>query len=244
MGLLNEAGVFHAYPTSIGIDETGPNNLATCIVSFQAFERFNRGQTEPLEGDGQDITAWFYLEKKDGSVNDFAVKALREAFGWDGRDPFWLQDNAEALAKNPVQITTDFEEYAGKTRLKVQWLNPYGSTGGGGGVTKADGASRTAIKNRLGSKLRANAGGSPVTTPKPAAPKPAPKKPAGPVSTLDEAWAVFAGSEKGKKLSQADLEKEWFRILAEMFPGRDTESLTPAEWGRVQAEAVSKIVPF
>jgi len=169
--LPNREGLFNAHPVQIGIDETGPNNLATCIINFKLYEELQpSGEWADCSADNFDITGYFYLEKKDGSLNTITIDALKDALGWDGRDPFWLQETD--LSQHAVQVRLAFEEYGGKTRLKVQYLNPFGSTAGGG-VTKADDATRKAITNRLGSKLRATAG--PAQAPAKAASKPAPK---------------------------------------------------------------------
>ena len=171
--LANREGLFHAYPVEIGLDEQGGSNLACYSILFQIFQEKQNGQWQDVAGENMEITGWFYLETKDGRTNDFAIEAIKTAFGWDGRDPFWLQDNAEALREHPVQIKLGWEQYNGSTSLKVQFLNPYGSTGGG--VSRADDSTRRNISNRLGSKLRALSGGTPASAPKPAG-RPAPPK--------------------------------------------------------------------
>lgn len=243
--LPNREGLFHAYLANVGVDETGPNNLATCIINFRLFQELSGGEWTGCEDEDLDITGYFYLEKKDRSLNQITLDALKAALGWDGRDPFWLQDTD--LSGKAVQVKLGFEEYNGKTRLKVQFLNPYGSTGGGA-VTKADETKRRSMSTRLGAKFRAMAGAAPASPPKPAAP-PAPPKAAPPApepeeSTLEEAWAAFAASDGAKKLDQEGLEKEWFRILADLFPGKQPDDLTPAEWARMRDEGPGNIVPF
>ena len=302
--LPNREGLYHAYPTQIGIDETGPNKLATCIVNFRLYEELQQsGEWADCSGDGYEITGYFYLEKKDGSLNTVSLEALKNALGWDGRDPFYLQETD--LSRHAVQVKLAYEEYGGKTRLKVQYLNPHGSTGGGG-VPKADDTTRRAIVNRLNSKLRAMAGPAPAAkpgvpktaTPTPAAspdvspaapvapatpklppakprvrPKPAPPPVAAPIpaapsaapaprpssaapspeapvpadphaATMDEAWAEFCSHCPADKWDQAAIANEWFRILAAMFPGRQPDQLTPAEWAAMRDEGAAKIIPF
>ena len=255
MSQLDREGVFHARAIERGIDETGKNNLTTLIVKFEVFEE-KQPDGSFAACEGQHITSWQYMECKNGSLNTFTIDALKAAFGWDGADPFWLSDdpkyssaaNVAALSTKPVQITCEFETFEEKERLKVQWLNPYGSTSGGG-VTRADDATAQAIKNRLGARFRANAGGTSVQTPKPAgAPTapPAAKAPAPtvPACTMDDAWAAFAASGGGKKLEQKDLEREWFRIVGELFPGREMRTLSGAEWARVREDGPSQIIPL
>jgi len=250
--LANREGLFHAYPAEIGLDEQGSSNLACYTILFRIFEEKQNGQWLDIAGESMEITGWFYLETKDGRVNDFAIEALKAAFGWDGRDPFWLQDNAEALREHAVQVKLGWEEYNDNTNLKVQFLNPYGSTGGG--VSKADDGTRRNISNRLGSKLRALSGGSPAPAPKPAGrpapPKPAPSrataatKPQVAEATMNEAWAEFCKASGGEKWTQEAIEAEWFRIIADMFGGKQPDALSPADWGKMKAEGPGMIIPF
>jgi len=249
--MLNREGVFHVYPIEIGVDETGANNLATCIVRYQIFQEKIDGVFEEIAA--EEITTWYYLEKKDGSINDFTISALKAAFGWDGRDAFWLQDTE--LSDHPVQITCAFETYNGQERLKVLWTNPFGSESGGG-VTKAADSVRKAIGNRLGAKLRAAAGGTPANAKSPtkaaptsptkrnspgAAPDTTPENDT-PDATLEEAWAAFAAACP-EKWSQEDCEKEWFRILELMF-AKPAGAMTPADWGRMKADGPREIIPI
>ena len=250
----NREGLFNAYPANIGVDETGPNNLATCIISFQLYEELQPdGEWADCSDDNFDITGYFYLEKKDGALNTITIDSLKAALGWDGRDPFWLQETD--LSEHPVQVKLAFEEYGGKTRLKVQFLNPYGSTGGGG-VSKADGTTRTAIGNRLGSKLRALAGpgqpaAKPVASPKlppakpkapPAAPEPASARPG--EATMEQAWEEFVKHCPSEKWDQQAIETEWFRIIADLFPGKQPDELSAIDWATMRDEGPTRILPF
>jgi len=260
----NREGLFNAYPAEVGVDETGPNKLATCIIKFKLYEELQAsGEWADCAADNYEITAYLYLEKRDGSLNTITLDSLKSALGWDGRDPFWLQDTD--LSQHAVQLKLAFEEYNGKTRLKVQYLNPFGSTGAGG-VTKADGAAKTAIRNRLGSKLRAIAGPAQPATAKSAAPPklppakpkappasappsapapaPAPEPEASDEATMEQAWEEFAKHCDGEKWTQEAVEKEWFRILGELFPGKQPDELAPAEWAVMRDEGPAKIIPF
>ena len=267
--LPTREGLFNAYPVEIGIDETGPNNLATCIIRLRLCEELQpSGEWADCSDENFDITGYFYLEKKDGSLNAVTIDSLKAALGWDGRDPFWLQETN--LSQHAVQVKLSFEEYGGKTRIKVQYLNPFGSTGGGG-VTKADEMTRRSIANRLGPKLRATAGPAQAPKPsgppkpplakpkalaKPAAPSPPPDpQPAPPAepaepprdpqaATMEEAWAEFVGHCPPPKWDQASTEAEWFRILAELFPGKQPAELSPAEWAAMRDEGPARIIPF
>jgi len=277
--LPNREGLFNAHPVQIGIDETGPNNLATCIINFKLYEELQpSGERADCAADNFDICGYFYLEKKDGSLNTVTIDALKDALGWDGRDPFWLQETD--LSQHPVQVKLALEEYGGKTRMKVQYLNPFGSTGGGG-VTKADDATRRSITNRINSKLRALAGPAPApakpagkpapkpaagsaatpklppakpkaqpATPPPAAPTPEPapvEAPADPqASDMDGAWRAFctAYESMGPKGTPEDREQQWFSAISRLFPGKQPDELTPAEWAAMRDEGPAQIIPF
>jgi len=232
----------------VGVDETGPNNLATCVARFHIFEELLAGQWQDCSGEAMDITGYFYLEKKDGSLNTIAIDSLKAALGWDGRDPFWLQD--ADFSEVAVQLKLGFEEYQGQQRIKVQFLNPYGSSGGG--VTKADEPKKATIRNRLGSKFRSIAGPAPASPAKNAAPstpsRRSPEKKAAPEpepagATVDEAWAEFCRHCKGE-WTQEQVEQEWFRIIAELFGGKQPDELSPTEWATMRTEGPGKILPF
>ena len=246
--LPDREGLFHAYPAEIGVDETGPNNLATVIIRFRLFEELKDGKWPDCFGEGLEIVGYFYLECRDGSVNTITIDALTAALGWDGRDPFWLQETD--LSEHPVQVKLGFEKYEGKTRIKVRYLNPHGSSGRG--VMKADDAKKTAIRNRLGSKLRSLAGAAPASAPK-SAPSPAPpKKPPAEAApsepppaecTMQEAWDEFVRHCKDE-WSQTDIEKEWFGVLSKLFGGKQPDELSPAEWATMRDKGPGEIVPF
>lgn len=251
--LPDREGLFHAYPAEIGIDETGANKLATVIMRFRLFEELADGKWLDCLSEGLEITGYFYLECRDGSVNSMTIDALTAALGWDGREPFWLQETD--LSEKPVQVKLAFENYDGKKRLKVQYLNPYGSSGRG--VTKADGATKTSIRNRLGPKLRSLAG--PAKTPaKDAADAPKPEAPSAPPKaspsaeppdtspaecTMQEAWDEFVRHCKDE-WSQAEIEREWFSVLIGLFGGKQPDELSPAEWAVMRDKGPGKIIPF
>lgn len=257
MPLASRAGRFHAYPAEIGVAETGPNSLTTVQVKYRLVEDVTGGLDSPVDvsHEGQEITGYHYVECRDGTVNRVTVESLKAAFGWDGRDPFWFEDSAAALAEKPVQVVLEAEEYSGRSRLKVKYLNPYGAEGSGG-VTHADNATRRNIQNRLGAKLRAMAGGTPVQTtakPKTAPKAPPPPKSASPVHSYETAWDAFVASEPVQKIlsqpgkpgeAEAFVAKEFRNIVESMYPGRYPETLTPEEWAHVAEESSGMVVPF
>ncbi len=218
-----------------GIAETGQNKLCTFNARFRLEQAHDGQDWKPCEA--EEIMGCFYLEKKDGGLNDRAIESLCESFGWDGRDPFWLQDTD--LTERTVQLTIASETYDKKTRPRVKWINNENAEPVG--VQRATGSARSAIANRLSSKFRAHAGGTPRPAATPTAPKPTPPKQNG--VTMESAWAAFVAACP-EKFTDGDREREWFRILADMYGDRDPKTLTGAEWGRFVGEAPGKITPF
>jgi len=164
-----------------------------------------------------------------------------------------------------VQVKLAFEEYEGKQNLKVQFLNPYGSQRGG--VAKADDGLRRNVGNRLGSKFRALAGGTPANPPKPvgspgasppavrakqavtqSAQAAAPAQPPAaeiPTATMEVAWQAFVKEYTSRPGgNDEDCNKQWFAILSELFPGKQPDQLTPVEWAVMQEQGPSKLIPF
>lgn len=249
MTMPKRDGTFNALPMSMGLDETGDNSLATVQINFAVIEEVTPQGDVDCSGEGMSITGYFYLEKKDGEPNENAIKSLKSSLGWDGVDLGWF--NTADVSQQPVQIVLGFEEYKGKNRVKVKYLNPLGSVGGAGEISKADPDKIKAMSNRLGSKLRAISGGTPVQTPKPQTARPtastAPKAPATPPvgCSSDEAWAVIADTAKKLGMNEDQAAEVWFKIVAELFPAKQPDNLTPAEWAKVRAEGPAKVrFPF
>ena len=269
----NREGLFHAYPAAIGLGETRENKLLQVVIQYRLIEELLDGAWADCSGENLEITGYHILEKRDHTLNENTIESLKTALGWDGRDPFWLQDNIAALAALPVQVKLAMGEYNGQQSLKVAYLNPYGAKGGG--VRQADDDLRRSVTNRLGAKFRALAGGTPANPPKPTgkptapaaapapakstAPKPAappPQAPAPPTSapvatpantpmaTMEQAWAEFSNHCPPDQWTQDATEKEWFRVLSILFPGKRPDQLTSADWGIMLSQGPSKIIPF
>jgi len=264
--LANREGLFHGYPVEIGLGQTKGNQLLQVVILYRLTEELVGGEWTDCSAEGLQITGYHILEKKDHSLNDNTIEALKAALGWDGRDPFWLQDNAEALSQHPVQVKLAFEEYNGSQTLKVAFLNPYGSRMGG--VPRGDDELRRGITNRLGAKFRALAGGTPANPPtpagKPSTPAPAkaapalsapaapgpsappPATPAAPPSaTMEQAWQAFVTEYTSRPGgSEQDMQQQWFTILAALFPGRQPDQLGGSDWAVMLAQGPGRILPF
>lgn len=65
---------------------------------------------------GESILGWLYLSP---AAFDNSVKTLRDAFGFDNN----FETLPAQVTNKRCAITTEEEEYEGKPRLKVKWIN-------------------------------------------------------------------------------------------------------------------------
>ena len=121
---------------------------------------------------GEELTAYLYLS--DAAI-ERTVKTLREVFGFDNN----FESVVQQVTGKPCSIVVEAEEYEGKTRMKVKWVN----TVGGSSAKPLDNAasllaSLSAKAKRIPAAAPAAARtAAPAARPAPAA-KPAPAKPA------------------------------------------------------------------
>ena len=164
-------GIFLAKIGDHGVAPKGKNGYVAFSAEYIVeAELDEEGRYCQVEGDLR-ILKDYYLEGKDGLL-EMNIRNLREATGWDGRDVFWLAD--ELPVDTVVRITVGFDNPSDpkyKPKLEVKWIN-HKDFNGTQGVSKATDAERAAIKARMGVKLRAIAGGTPVKTPIPPVPTP------------------------------------------------------------------------
>lgn len=115
------------------------------------------------------ITGWLYLSEK-ALAN--SVKTLRDAFGFDGD----FETVIDQVGSKPCSITVELEEYEGKERLKVKWIN--------GPRTSKPIDNQSAFLKALSAKAAripkeaTRAGAAPAKAPAKAAPAKASAKPA------------------------------------------------------------------
>ena len=241
-------GRFLARVLDRGVDETGPNDLLTCTCDYQiVHEQTSEGWADVP--DDWRITGYHYLFMTNGAINTNTIKQLKGAFGWDGRDPFDLQE-MELPEDHLVMVDIAFEEYKGNVKPKVKWVDSKDATGGG--VSKADDQKKKALASKYGSQFRAAAGGYPVAAPKtagkpavpavkPAAAAPAKKKAAPKLSTQTECWELF--TDQSKDITAEERSERWWAAIEKFMPGCDsTDTWTPEQWGAFR-DAVDGI-PF
>jgi hypothetical protein len=172
---LEHEGVFKATPTAWGLQDSQNTQSVALVVTFKILEKLEGGGWEDWSAyEDQEITGWFYIVKKDGGVNAATVENLVKSIGWDGN-----LDLSAGPQDITCQITTANEEYNGKVRLKVQWLNPADFVPG---PKTVDPVKAKELQSRYGSQLRAAAAAAkPKHTatakaaPPPARPAPAPQ---------------------------------------------------------------------
>lgn len=123
----------------------------------------------PADLYGQHIVWYGYLSE---NALKSTVKGLR-ACGWQGDN---LEDLSTIGAKE-VELVIENEEFDGKTRAKVRWVN---QPGGGATSVPLDPAKKKSIAAMLRNQIRATEAAD-GTMPKPAA-RPAPRVPTRPTA--------------------------------------------------------------
>lgn len=192
------------------------------------------------------IVARMCMFSKSGDAQQGTIRSLREAFGWDGTDPFWFQDTD--LSQMDIEIVVEMETgQDGVERPRVRWIN---RPGGGHGMPEP--GDRRAILAKYGARFRALAGGSavkPQSSPTTSAPRQAPPtapKTAPPVASggparhvkpasLQEAWDAVCQSPAASMVPEDKLTAAWFDILARLVK-KDQAECSPEDWGLVVIE--------
>lgn len=227
-----------------GFGETGKNNLATFTCRVRLLN-FLRG--DPVQGT-QEITAYIYIDKKDGSINQKAVEQIQRTFGWDGSDLTWLAH--QDLAGRRLQVELRFETWNNQRRMKVQWID-HVDAAGAPEITRCDDEGMRRMNARLGSKLRAGAKSLPArqeTTPTPAAttaqhaqggaPPAAQSPPGAAYGTEALAWGKFQALETSHNMTRAQTTEAWHKAVEKIIPGKEYGVVTAAEWQKMSEQAL------
>jgi hypothetical protein len=238
--MLVQNGTYGAVAREARVYEKDNGNLVVCFnfqLGSEADEKFIRG--------------FATLAKADGTINTKAIDNLKQVFGWDGHDPFWLtEQDLSGIAVDLVIENETMED--GKTYSRVKWIN----TPGGNSAAMPASADRNSILTRYGAKFRALAGGTPVkpvakpaVSPVGAPPKvattpllpgiPAPRKvvplpSSAPVSSAEQCWQFLCDKTHG--VEQVAIERLWFDTIASLFPKKEQGDFSPEDWGKVQAK--------
>lgn len=164
-------GHFRAAITDAGLKEMESGAIAVAIKATllecwdqnaQAWVPWAEYEME-AEGD-------LWIVKKTGEINQGPAQSLIQFAGWDGNLESIIN---ESWRPTECQVVVKRDEYEGKSRLKISYVNDRDRVPGGLSNVNADKARE--LQSRFGSQLRAIAGnckrnGTPATTGRPAAP--------------------------------------------------------------------------
>jgi hypothetical protein len=166
-----EPGIYRAWPIAWTIEtaDSGAVAIATRFAILQQWHADHKAWSAEWPV-GYYSDARTYVVKKDGQPNASAIESLAKAGLWNG--------DFDALAFPPpqvyVHITVEEEEYQGKRRARVNWINPNAEEPAArGGFTPANQDLLKSLRARFGGPIRAIAGGQPTGAP-PAPPQTAP----------------------------------------------------------------------
>lgn len=98
---------------------TNPGKYAATVSASEFGESKNGTPFLSIDlntAEGESITAWLYLSEK---ALPSSVKTLRDAFDFDGN----FETVCEQIVGESCSITVEAEEYEGKERLRVKWIN-------------------------------------------------------------------------------------------------------------------------
>lgn len=238
MNMPKEEGRYLASPKEWGVEENTKTGTVGFSCLFALNSQWDGEQWVDRTMEDLEITGFFNLIKKDGQPNEYSIQSLRDALGWSGASfadlngDGWYNDAIE------VQLVLKNEEYEGKTRLKVRYLNPRDYEGGNGGVKKAADSEIQNLDSKYGPALRAiNGGASAPAQSKPSAPKPT--NPAPPAAKM-EAWKAFQVKCKG--VEQGEVAERWKRSVRSYFDGKAPDLVKDEEWRAFKADNFQKKV--
>lgn len=208
-------GRYKARMVEGALDES-KDGVPVFVARYSAHEKQEGDTWSRTSGE---ITAWHYLGKKDGTLNEFQIQQLQQALGWSGGDVTEL----ESLVDVPCRITIEEDFYNGKARTVVKWVNHIDDDGGNGGVPSKNSEKARKIANAMNSKLRALTGGKPVQAPPRPAPASAPTRPAQ-THTEQSVWTEF------EKIHGAGCEADWWEFCRSQFGDAGIDTITPTQW--------------
>jgi hypothetical protein len=191
------------------------------------------------------FTVLFYADEK---PNKKMIRNIRGWSGWDGIDPYWLQDAAKLNL--PVEVTVAWEadrKDDTKQYCNIKWVDKVG--GGGGSGSLPEPSDRASVMAKWGAKFRAEAGpqaipagrhtpvktATPPSVPPARVPPPAPARPppGGVKHTQSSCWDALQAEQPDT--SQAEIEALWYTIVT-----GDQATMTGSDWAKV-ADAIERL---
>jgi hypothetical protein len=174
------------------------------------------------------------LAKQDGTLMARGIQDLKTIFGWDGIDPFALQDIE--VGAHEFEIVGEHQEYTPPgddaqpvMTFKIVFMNPPG--GSSKMPAMLEGNDAKAIRTKYASKFKALSGGKSASSGPPS------RKSTGAVartSTQEEVWTAFAAAHEGE--DEGELGKQYWAAVAEVEgtePDAVTGELDLKQWGEV-----------
>jgi hypothetical protein len=256
MPQIDREGIFKtAAGAQHGLEEQKNSKSVAVAINFQITDKLEGSEWQNWGEYGYHAWARVWLIKADGTVNENAVKTLRDVLGWDGDLDSIGSDKWSLPA---CQITVKGEAYGSQLRHKVDYINPIDYSPG---PRTAPAEKVQSLKTVYGSQIRALFGNQQIKTPAPAK-KPAPMPPLRPASmatlpppppaakgvhgTKQRAWVAFveANAAIANPRSDAVLAKEWDHVFSQFFGDRDESSLTPQDWVRMETDGPAEMTPF
>jgi hypothetical protein len=228
MNLPQEAGRYHALPNNWAVNNSKGGNIQF-VVTFDLLEKLTDNGWNDITSLGQQVTGFFYLTQNNGNeLNKRTVQNLREVLGWVG--------GANELANGEygnieVQVTIEFENFDGKSRPKVKWLNPRDYEGPGGAENDLN-----AIQNldaKYGPQLRALTAATTTTL--------KPKEDANKIAA-QTCWERFRASAPAGATKE-DIAAQWKKSIAVYFGTKDPKTITALEWQAFSRDEFKKSSP-
>ena len=224
MSIINKEGIFKALVSEAAIGESKNKAILTC--KYNIIQEL-QGEWVNCEHENWIIIGYHYLEKNDGSINESTIKSFKEAFEWDGKDITTLESKAIGMT---VQITLKLDTYEGKSKIQVAWLNNVNYQPG---IKPSNPDTVKSIQTRLGSKLRALSGGTPVPTP--ARPSTPPKTPPVVTETTEQlqqkAWTAYLTECASRNFVNEQFNNEnWGRIVSKLTGKDEYTQCTAEDW--------------
>lgn len=218
---LNREGRFIARPRVWGV-KIEQGKCPQFAVTFDCLQEEIHGDWQICNG-GEEITGFFTLIDGKGQPITFQLENIRDAFGWtDGK--FSSLDQGD-WSQTEVQIVCGYEEYKGKNRLKVQYLNPRDYVSGAD-VKKADSSALKNLDAQFGPLVRAAIGVKPGANGKPANPANSPAEQAKSVC-----WKKFLAKRTDTPAEERN--EEWKKIVSGYCEGSDPKTLAADDWNKL-----------